>query len=837
MSREPSPSPPPAKRPRSTQSKDTNAVASSSRHLPAQKKSLIPPPSVDIHPPSSSPPLPVDAPAPSTPPRKSKRLSRPTTPLASPSGYDELFEAVSPRKDYFGSPNSTLSPGTGGAKSALGRTGSGRPGGLRRMLTKTQSLGAVPVSPAKEEKPVDTPPKEGNESPYGAALSPSGPQTPSRGLLRTRSMPESPSKSIAKTADIETGASEPQNQGQGSGGRAKRTYGKTRTMLSEVSNVDLELSKLNGGGEAEEAVVLEESYAELRDRFEIDNATIERPGSGSGSLMPELLSARAPQTVSDMRSKGENRRFMDELSYLIDGISDPTSGAALKRANAIDILRNMLDEAWLAKMMICGQVEKVWESFSGARGEEGAESMDAICLLFLGVLQRDRSSFEDLFISDPPQVVQFLLHFLKIRDGPLDSVAKWRTNKPAQKLRNIYNQLNLDWTSTEACTRRLASSLMFALCHENTWADLEAYLKGEGILAKLMNSLHADVNLFADRFDLYEKGLDMLPSDNYPDFDHLYFLGQILFQVCERSPELNAVVIDGHSELSGTLVRLVIGTSALVMNREDDVPRKTSRCTVRAVELLTSLVHGTSRNSEVVVSIWGGTTALLRLIIHYRHLLAPSDNKKQEEEIEESGQTEVGEEPVSENDMRQDDVKSQTFFWAILALITYVALSGPKSVQAIVNTKTASNCLGRHGCLRHCHCVSAQPIIHHLSVLYAQYLERSEEANARVTSGHLALLISLLLPTAAVHPSTPTMTIDALPGETKRDKLNGLLISLKGLKYEVRQDLSGGPNKSGNDKIDVDEVEDHEEEEEGLDMSNVETAITGLEKLIRDERR
>lgn len=48
------------------------------------------------------------------------------------------------------------------------------------------------------------------------------------------------------------------------------------------------------------------------------------------SDIKDLLQARPPQPVSDMRSKGENRRFMDEVGYIIDGLSDTT--LAIKRA-------------------------------------------------------------------------------------------------------------------------------------------------------------------------------------------------------------------------------------------------------------------------------------------------------------------------------------------------------------------------------------------------------------------------------------------------------------------------------------------------------------------------
>jgi hypothetical protein len=52
----------------------------------------------------------------------------------------------------------------------------------------------------------------------------------------------------------------------------------------------------------------------------------------SSNPAKEFLLARAPQTVSDMRSKGENRRFMDELGYLIEGLGDPSASISSKRS-------------------------------------------------------------------------------------------------------------------------------------------------------------------------------------------------------------------------------------------------------------------------------------------------------------------------------------------------------------------------------------------------------------------------------------------------------------------------------------------------------------------------
>lgn len=75
---------------------------------------------------------------------------------------------------------------------------------------------------------------------------------------------------------------------------------------------------------------LHASYVELRQRYEVDN-TIQHT-SRSASLLQDMLQARAPETVSDMRSRGENRRFIDELGYLFDGISDPAANSSFRRS-------------------------------------------------------------------------------------------------------------------------------------------------------------------------------------------------------------------------------------------------------------------------------------------------------------------------------------------------------------------------------------------------------------------------------------------------------------------------------------------------------------------------
>lgn len=152
--------------------------------------------------------------APSTPPRQSKKPGS-ITPLSSPRDLSSLFSPT-PRSPSHDSP-----------------TNQKRPGGMRRMLTKAQSLGDT-VYTSKPTTPA--------------------PSTPSR-ATRTQSMPDSPLAEASPGLDRPPSALEPDVAS-----KARRTYGGTRSFLEAVSTEVME-----------EDIEDRHTYAELRGRFEVDS--------------------------------------------------------------------------------------------------------------------------------------------------------------------------------------------------------------------------------------------------------------------------------------------------------------------------------------------------------------------------------------------------------------------------------------------------------------------------------------------------------------------------------------------------------------------------------------
>lgn len=184
-----------------------------------------------------------------TPPR-TVRPPLPRTPTtSSPRDFADLFAAVS--------------PGAGKSPFASSR--------LHSVIGKSRSSGSVLDTPSKMRKRFEGISRQDS---FGASMG-SDPSTPSHRLGRTQSMPTTPSKSSPIPSEADPSALLLRStlpEGQGSGGRAKRTYGKTRTVVAEE------------GETAEAAPVVEDmmgasSYADLRKRYEVD--------PGEGVVTPE----------------------------------------------------------------------------------------------------------------------------------------------------------------------------------------------------------------------------------------------------------------------------------------------------------------------------------------------------------------------------------------------------------------------------------------------------------------------------------------------------------------------------------------------------------------------
>lgn len=102
-----------------------------------------------------------------------------------------------------------------------------------------------------------------------------------------------------------------------------RTYSQARSFLIPIPPSPDAKSSETQTNVAESQVLHRESYADLRKRFRVDISSDDEIEEG-------LMGPLDLKSISELRDKGENRRFLDEIGYLLEGL-DSKMTIAVKR--------------------------------------------------------------------------------------------------------------------------------------------------------------------------------------------------------------------------------------------------------------------------------------------------------------------------------------------------------------------------------------------------------------------------------------------------------------------------------------------------------------------------
>ncbi|KAG6885337.1 hypothetical protein C0993_002966 [Termitomyces sp. T159_Od127] len=231
-----------------------------------------------------------------------------------------------------------------------------------------------------------------------------------------------------------------------------RTYaGKSRSFL-----VALPTSSLGplAADENDDEFSTRESYASLRSRWGVDNseddpypanlspARSDATSTPGGTPTKAKAKIRAQQeallratlslpngmmnplkSITELRSKGESRRFLDEVGYLFEGM-DPSVGIGLRRAryvlslvpvhalnhppSALEIVTKLCDLEFARKAKAADFLSRAWDVFGdGGAGKGEDKILDTLLAFFVALVAQDPSSLRDLAQRSPSTM---LLH-------------------------------------------------------------------------------------------------------------------------------------------------------------------------------------------------------------------------------------------------------------------------------------------------------------------------------------------------------------------------------------------------------------------------------------------
>ncbi|KAF5386338.1 hypothetical protein D9757_006705 [Collybiopsis confluens] len=494
------------------------------------------------------------------------------------------------------------------------------------------------------------------------------PQGSSKSLLdRTSSLPSVMSRlpsppRPAPFSPVSAAVSDPSSSPQRPALANNRTYaGKTRSFLVTLST-DQSLPP-----ELQDDLNSRESYAVLRSRWGVDNSEddpypevhspvksdVSTPNGtpskrkAKGRLKEEASAAdliHPLKSITEIRNKGQNRRFLDEVGYLLEGMNKNET-PALKKASGLEIVTRLCESDFARQAKAADFLQSTWDAFIAAGAGKGDDKvLDTLLVAFIALVSRDLPSLTDIAhrgqlsssSSSESLVVSILFSLLaplspetdplliitqrSIPDGQLKKLGIAKTDRAV--LRTLHSTM---LSKTRILRSKTSLSNALLLCH--SLAALPLNLLSCNSISFLLRSLRTQLrcatelvsNLENERIASARRG-DVKPNDNAtPAYSGLlvdsqaipfglihdllvlldgYLLGQWAPSRHSELDNNNRLLDDARDEwLAEGLV--AVGIAAELANVENlprtgkrkNGPSPSDRCTDIVFRVLVSLTH------------------------------------------------------------------------------------------------------------------------------------------------------------------------------------------------------------------------------------------------------
>ncbi|KAI0674378.1 hypothetical protein C8Q78DRAFT_967086 [Trametes maxima] len=592
-----------------------------------------------------------------------------------------------------------------------------------------------------------------------------------------------------------------------------RTYaGKSRSFLvalpqSQAGSLGLE-SHSQGllddtgtmyGESQEDDFEMRESYTELRERWGVDASEDDpRPLSpvraspspkGKGRRKKGLREEPPPRllpngmmndlkSITELRSKGERRRFLDEVGYLFEGL-DAKCGLGVRRGSALEIATKLCDVDFSRRAKAADFLGRAWEVLRDAGAGNGDKVLDAILVFYAALVARDSTALLDLAAkSDFASTLHRTLSSLERSNDPLWLISTDASTTEIKaagitkaeltllgSLQRIIRKKSGLFEDTDIVSSRLLISQALAVAPPS--AHTISYLPS------LLHSLSAEMNSLPSRVDAYISGLSLFPPQgpsSYLDTPSLLHLDNCLrlLDSCllgswsipvEDIPTQAAMLTELREQGFVKALIALCTTCGIIMQEQQlaDHRAVASKCIESALRVLINLTHDDLPWCQAVLDNELSTAAVMHLIVMAQRQRRLIEKRSEADEM--------GDEDAD------DAARCLDRMCLALGLLTNLVQSTPETREAIGDALLDSDCPGKRGCIRGCRCPGRTSALACLAQVYSQHLSSASELDV-VVRGHMAVLFGLLMERA---PENQRTLLGALPGPSDRDKLGALL--------------------------------------------------------------
>ncbi|KAH7911177.1 hypothetical protein BJ138DRAFT_1007185 [Hygrophoropsis aurantiaca] len=529
---------------------------------------------------------------------------------------------------------------------------------------------------------------------------------------------------------------------------------------------------------------MRESYTDLRTRWGVDNSEDDpRPytepsgsqhppkrANGSIPVAPANGMMNDLKSITELRSKGESRRFLDEVGYLFEGL-DSSGAVSLRRASALEVVTKLCDPEFSRRAKAADFYGRTWDVLYEARANGGDKIFDSTLAFFAALAAHDDHTLNE--VAQRPGFISTLLDILASSDHSKDvlgfifsgadavtlkSRGILRTEVPALNALGdvISKKSRFEPSSTEISTRFLVSQ---------TLAALSPSLLDVRHVPIVLSSLQSELDLLPSRITAYISALPLIPSKrtfnaDIPSFDHiengLRLLDSFLLnQWSSTNSDNPQLPVSNQGEAALQFVSVCLAADIAMRDSDHQHPSDLARkCLCVALKILTVLSH--DNRSWCRASLRDDAT--LPLIMH---IIIRSQNRW-------SDLQRSSEQSVTEN--------AEAFDLLCLALGLF--MNWASAFQDVKNMSRKlhidPSCSGTRLCVKTCQCSDQRSVLECLTLVYLEHRKSHNDhtPESSFLRGYIAVLLGLLIQDC---PRNQPFVFALLDGRSLRGKLKSLI--------------------------------------------------------------
>ncbi|KAH9174680.1 hypothetical protein EDB89DRAFT_2113475 [Lactarius sanguifluus] len=506
-----------------------------------------------------------------------------------------------------------------------------------------------------------------------------------------------------------------------------RTYaGRSRSFLVELPTEGNPHGAIDGDDLGLET---RESYKDLRMRWGVDDSEDDPRLAGKGRakdrpkpkvlLPPNMMNDL--KSITELRSKGETRRFMDEVGYLFEGM-DRNVGVRVRRGSALELVTKLCDPDFARRARVTDFRSRAWDALRASGAGSGDKVLDVILVLFAALVLQ--TSHEVTELTQKADFVPVLWNVLATSSGAdsLELLGNGANDGELKKAGIGKAEKLILMTLRSVIANKsglVADEECLSLCQlaSRTLASLPPSVHRPSQLAPLRQTLLVGLSFLSPRLSGYASGLPLLPSSSdlaptpgVPQFDHIADCLDIFDSLLlgrwssdEEPPPLYHDVINGNEQddLAEGLVTLCAVCNILLRN--------TNRCLESALRVLINVSHENPT--------W------CRLLLHQK-LMIPVISSLIALSLH--GPQDVNEE--------SSERSARAFDRLCLAL------------GLLTNLELDPSCPALRQCAYACSCPNAVTVLECLALVYERHLRlEDDDPGTHIIRGHFAVLFGLLM--------------------------------------------------------------------------------------------